>query len=139
MLDFTGWYFVLILNFLALVFILNIILFKPFLKLFKERDNSIGGALNAAKDMDKKREENLSMMQHELREARNKSKEIFESMRREGLNKQKEMLEEANHKARGLIERAREELRSEVERARQKLRADVDKFSDEIVNKLVGI
>ncbi len=139
MLDFTAWYFVLILNFLALVFILNIILFKPFLKLFKERDDSIGGALNAAKDMDKKREENLAMMQQELREARNKSKEIFESMRREGLNKQKEMLEEANHKARGLVERAREELRSEVERARQKLRADVDKFSDEIVNKLVGI
>ena len=139
MLDFTAWYFVLILNFLLLVFILNIILFKPFLKLFKERDDSIGGALNAARDMDKKREENLAMMQQELREARNKSKEIFESMRREGLNKQKEMLEEANHKARGLVERAREELRSEVERARQKLRADVDKFSDEIVNKLVGI
>ena len=78
-------------------------------------------------------------LQQELREARNKAKDIFESMRREGLNKQKEMLEEANQKARGLIEKAREELKSEVERARQKLRADVDKFSDEIVKKLVGI
>jgi len=139
MLDFTGWFFFLVVNFLLLVFILNIILFKPFLKLFKERDDSIGGALNAARDMDKKREENLAMMQQELREARNKSKDIFESMRKEGLNKQKEMLEEASQKARGLIERAREELKSEVERARQKLRADVDKFSDEIVKKLVGI
>jgi F-type H+-transporting ATPase subunit b len=139
MLDFNVSYIYLILNFLILIFILNLILFKPLLKLFKKREESTGGALNAAKEMDKNREERLAMMQHELRDARNRAKEIFESERKEGLNRQKEMLEEANLKARSLIEKAREELRSEIGRARQKLRADVDKFSDEIVKKLVGI
>jgi F-type H+-transporting ATPase subunit b len=139
MLNFDVSYIYLTLTFLILIFLLNLILFKPLLELFKKREESTGGALNAAKEMDRNREEKLAMMQQELRNARNKAKELFETERKEGLNRQKDMLEEANQKARSLIEKAREELRSELGRARQKLRADVDKFSDEIVKKLVGI
>jgi F-type H+-transporting ATPase subunit b len=131
------WFIILVLNFLVLIYILNVILYRPLMKIFKERDNSTKGSLEAAREMDKKREEGISEMNRELKEARRKAGEIFENMRKEGLNNQKEMLEGANGDAQNLIEKARVELKTEAENARRKLHADIDAFSDEIVKKLV--
>jgi F-type H+-transporting ATPase subunit b len=138
MLELNKWFFVLLLNFLVLIYILNLILFKPFLKLFKERDHSIKGSLDAAREMEKKKEEAVAAMNRELKEARSKANEIFESVRKEGLHRQKEILESANKRAQDLILTAKGELHAESENARQKLRSDVEKFSEEIVKKLVG-
>lgn len=131
------WLIVLIFNFLGLIYVLNILLFKPLLKVFKERDEAVKGSLDAAKDMNLKKEEGISRMHREIAEARSKAKEAFEAMRNEGVNMQKGHLSEAEEKASGMLQKAREELRAEVVKARQALKADVDKFSDEIVRKLV--
>lgn len=139
MLELNKWFFVLLINFLILLFILNIILFKPILKILKEREASVKDHLNAAKEMEQKREEAITKMNQELLEARVKAKEIFEGIRKEGLEKQRVIIEDANRQALELIEKAKGEIRIEAEKARKKLRADVDKFSDEIVRKLVGV
>jgi F-type H+-transporting ATPase subunit b len=138
MLELNYWFFVLLLNFLVLIYVLNIILFKPLVNLFTEREGSIKGSLDAAKEMNQRKEEAIAAMDRELKEARNKSNEIFESLRKEGMSRQKEILEGANKQAHDFIERAKAELKSEAEKGRQKLRSDVEKFSDEIVKKLVG-
>jgi F-type H+-transporting ATPase subunit b len=138
MLEFNKWFFVLVLNFLVLLYVLNIILFKPMLRLFTERENAIKGSLEAAKEMNQRKEDAVAAMKRELKEAVIRSNEIFETMRKQGLERQKEILEGANKHAHDLIEKARGELRAEAGNARQKLRADVEKFSDEIVKKLVG-
>jgi len=139
MLEFNKWFFVLLLNFLVLIYVLNLILFKPLLRLFNERDDSVKGALNAAKEMAKKKEEAIALMNRELHDAQNRAKGVHEGMRKEGLDKQKEIMEDANRQASELIEKARMELKTESSHARQKLRPDVEKFSDEIVKKLVGV
>lgn len=132
------WFFILLLNFLGLVYILNIILFRPLIKLFTDRENAIKGSLDAAKEMNRKKEEAIAAMDRELKDARNKSNEIFEKLRKEGMSRQKEILEGAGKHAHDFIEQAKAELKGEAEKARQRLRADVEKFSDEIVKKLVG-
>jgi len=131
------WFIVLLVNFLVLVFVLNIILFKPLLRIFKEREESVKGSLDAAKEMDRKKEEGLERMNKELSETRQKAKDIFEKLREEGLNKQKALLSDAEGQASAMLQRAREELKSEAEKARVSLKADAEKFSDEIVRKLV--
>ncbi|MEW6215108.1 MAG: ATP synthase F0 subunit B [Nitrospirota bacterium] len=139
MLEFNIWFFVLAANFLILLFILNVILFKPLLKLFKEREDTVKGSLDAAKDMNNRREEGIARLNRELADARNRSKEIFEALKAEGLQKQKEVLSAAAAEGSKMLEGARTELRVEAEKARKALRADVDKFSDEIVRKLVKV
>ena len=138
MLELNKWFFVLLLNFLVLLYVLNIILFKPLLKLFAERDNSIRGALEVAREMTQRREDAAAAMDRELKETVRRSNEIFEAMRKQGLERQKQILEEANRHAHDHIARAKGELKGETEKARQRLRGDVEKFSDEIVKKLVG-
>ncbi|HAM49579.1 MAG TPA: hypothetical protein DCP92_02355 [Nitrospiraceae bacterium] len=139
MLELNVWFFVLLINFLVLIFILNGILFQPMLRLFQKRDDSIKGSLKMAKEMDVRKEEALLLMSRELQQARNRAKELFESMRKEGMSRQKEMLSAANEQAHDLIEKAKDELKTEAETARKTLRDDVEKFSDEIVKKLVGV
>jgi F-type H+-transporting ATPase subunit b len=139
MLEFNNWFFVLFLNFIILLFILNAILFKPLLQIFKEREDSVKGDLDAAKDMREKSEEGIARLNRELAESRGKAKQIFETLKAEGLNKQREVLSATEAEAVATLEKARTEIKADAEKARQSLRADVDKFSDEIVRKLVQV
>jgi F-type H+-transporting ATPase subunit b len=139
MLELNWTFIVMLINFLVLLFILNSILLQPLLKLFKERDDTVKGDLDAARDMSTKREESITRLNRELSDARSKAKETFEVLRTEGVQKQKEVLSAAESEAVSIIEKAKAEIRADAEKARQALRADVDKFSDEIVRKLVKV
>lgn len=139
MLEFNQWFFVLLINFLVLLFVLNAILFKPLAKIFKEREAATTGAIDEAKSLMLKKDDAIQKMNAELISAKNKAKEIFDSLREAGVEKQKEMLTKAEAEAVELIEKARKELQAEAEKARAALRTDIEKFSDEIVNKLVKV
>lgn len=139
MLELNNWFFVLLLNFLVLLYLLNIILFKPLLRLFTEREGTINNSLNAARDLEKKKDEALLQMNRELKDAHKKAREIFETMRVQGIERQRELLEAASSEASGLIYNSRTDLKKEAGRVRQQLRADAEKFSDEIVRKLISI
>jgi F-type H+-transporting ATPase subunit b len=132
------WLLVLTANFLGLMYILNIILFRPLLKVFQERENTIKGSIDAAKEMNSRKEEGIERMNKEISDARGKAKEVFESNRNAGLEVQKKLLSDAEATAAGMLQKAREELRTEGEKARKSLKADIEKFSDEIVRKLVN-
>ena len=132
------WLLVLTANFLGLMYILNIILFRPLLKVFQERENTIKGSIDAAKEMNSRKEEGIERMNKEISDARGKAKEVFEGNRNAGLEVQKKLLADAEATAAGMLQKAREELRSEGEKARKSLKADIEKFSDEIVRKLVN-
>ena len=133
------WLIVLAINFIVLIFLLNAILFKPLMKIFKEREDTVKGNLDAAKNMGTQREEGITRLNRELAESRTKSKELFEGLKTEGMSKQKEVLSAAEAEAVSTLDKAKAEIKAEAEKARQALRADVDKFSDEIVRKLVKV
>jgi F-type H+-transporting ATPase subunit b len=137
MLNIDWTFIVSLINFLVLLFLLNVILFKPLLKIFKEREDSVKGDLEAARNMTDKREESIASLNRELAESRSKAKEIFESLKNEAVTKQKEVHTAAEAEAASILEKARAEIRAEADKARKALSADVDKFSDEIVRKLV--
>ncbi len=139
MLEFTQWYFVLVVNFIVLYLILSSLLFKPLAKLFKERENATKGAFEDAKSMSLKKEEVVSKMNVELQDTRKKAKELFNASRDAGVSHQMEVLRKAEEESLAILEKARQELRVETEKARLILRADVDKFSEDIVRKLVKV
>jgi len=139
MLNFDKTFLYLVINFFLLLIILNYILFKPLLKILKERDDTVKGSLDAAKQMNTRREETIAGLNRELAEARSKAKVVFETLRTEGLQKQKEVLSGAEAEATAALDKAKSDIRAEVEKARTALRTQIDKFSDEIVRKLVKV
>jgi F-type H+-transporting ATPase subunit b len=133
------WFFVLAVNFFVLLFVLNAILFKPLMKIFKEREDTVKSNLDATRDMKDKSEEGIATLNRELAESRSRAKEIFDALKNEGLSRQREVLSATEADAVATLDRAKAEIRAEAEKARQALRADVDRFSDEIVRKLVKV
>lgn len=139
MLEFNQWFFVLLANFVILVFVLKKVLFDPLAKVAGERDKATKGALDEAKAMIARKDEAVTKMNAELGAARQQAKATASALREAGLTKQKETLSGAEAAAVQQIEAARKEIQSETEKARVALRADVERFADEIVRKLVRV
>ncbi|RJQ13516.1 MAG: hypothetical protein C4560_14100 [Nitrospiraceae bacterium] len=137
MLELNKWFFVQLANFLLLLVLLNIILIKPLLRLFGERDKGINGALNSAKSMDKEKNDLMGQINAKLSEGRAKARTVFEELSREGMETQKQALASAQDSAADMNRKAKEELEAAMEKARASLKSDVEAFSRQIVEKLV--
>lgn len=139
MLELNKWFFVQLANFLVLLILLNIIIFKPLLQLFKERDNRTKGFLDEAKRMDEEKERILSEVDKRITAANEEAKKIREWLRNEGVSANKEILEQAHLEALRISEEAKRDLESEVKKARERLRSDVESFANKIVEKLIRV
>lgn len=138
MLELNKWFFVQLANFLLLLIVLNIILFKPMLRLFQEREKNTTGFLNDAKAMDKEKDEAFSKIDSKLADARNRAKEIFEKFSTEGIETQKIAVDSAKNEAVEINRKSKEEIEAATDKARAALKADIKDFSRKIVEKLVG-
>jgi F-type H+-transporting ATPase subunit b len=139
MLELNKWFFVLLGNFLILLYLLNIILFKPLIQLFLERKNAIDGSLKTAEELKLRKDELFQLLHRDLGNARDRAKEKFKALRGEGLQRQKDILAETHEKALAMIDDAQKALKQEASKVRERLSAEVEKYSEEIVNKLVKV
>lgn len=138
MLELNKWFFVQLANFLLLLFVLNIILFRPMLRLFQEREEHTTGFLNDAKVMDKEKDEVLSQIDSKLAGARDRAKAVFEKFSTEGIEIQKLAVDSAQNEAVEINRKSKEEIETATDKARAALKADIQNFSQRIVEKLVG-
>ncbi len=139
MIDINKMFILQLANFLLLMWLLNILLFKPLLKLFKERDFRINGSLDSAKSMDGEKDAIFQQIDTKLSEARSTSKTIFEDLKKEGLAIQKESVEAAQKGASEISRKAKEDLETETNKAKESLRKNIEVFSKKIVEKMVGV
>ncbi|MBI5665068.1 MAG: ATP synthase F0 subunit B [Nitrospirae bacterium] len=138
MLDVNAWFFAQLANFILLLIILNSLLYKPFLRLFKERDENTKGALEKAKALDREKDGLLAQIEAKLTEARGKARTSFESLSKEGADVQRSALEAAQNEAVEINRKAKADLEAATEKARASLKSDVETFAKQIVEKLVG-
>ncbi|MCI0469423.1 MAG: hypothetical protein L0Y62_05085 [Nitrospirae bacterium] len=139
MLEFNQWFFVLLANFLILLFALNALLFKPLAKIFKEREAATKGALDEARLLTSKKDEAVAAMNADLAAARNRAKDVFEALKGEGLANQKANFAKAESEAGQMIDNAKRDLQAAAEKARAALKADIEILSDEIKGRLVKV
>jgi len=114
-----------IINFLVLVTILRIFLYKPIIGMLDTRKNEIQDkyqqADEARNDALKMKEEYLKEMQNAKREAQ----EIITKASKLGEDTKEEIIAEARESAAKLSKKAQEEIRLEKERAKAELRDEV--------------
>jgi len=131
------WFLTQMGSFLVFLYLMHIILYKPFLKTITERDELVKTALDAAKAADEKRKKLLETIDQEMADVRRQAKELIADARSRGAEEQRKRLEAAQTEAAGIAEQAAAELRSATEAARQKLKADVDVLANAIAERLV--
>lgn len=138
MINFEWWFFVQLFNFLALLIFLYFFLFKPVLSLLRERSERISASLEEARNLQKKSEEAMAELGREIAAAKEKARNLFQGIQKEGFDKQRGILEKAREKAVEIIEKAKGELREDTEKARVLLRKETDRLSLEIAKKVLG-
>ena len=124
--------------FIALIFPLNALLFRPIFAALDAREQKIAGTRARAEKLNAEAREVLERYQGSVRTAR----EAADQQRREELLTAKsaagEQLSGARADAEGEIERARGEIARELASARASLRAEADELAREATSRILG-
>src|SRR5437870_13294725 len=124
-------------NFLILLFILQRLLYKPFLAKMEERTQAIQKSLDAAQaaraEAARQQEENETR----LRAAHAEAAAIRAQALKEAAEEQKRLVDAARAESQRLIDGARAQLEADVRRARDELRREVAELATAVAEKLV--
>jgi len=125
-------------NFLFLLIILNVILYRPIRGILRKRraemetlESGIESFEDRAEDLSEDLEENLVV-------AKREGLELKESIRHLGIKEEKGLVEEATNAAGDKISQAREEMERKLAEVRRTLEDELSIFSRELAQKLLG-
>ncbi|WP_321491688.1 ATPase [uncultured Desulfobacter sp.] len=125
-------------NFLVLLFLLNLVLYKPIRNVILERKTKVGtlssGFEKASADLEKQKDE----YKEGLRQARGeglKKKEVFIE---EASAQEKEIITRINQKAQANFAQIKAQVAEETEQARKALEAEVEVYAKAIGEKILG-
>jgi F-type H+-transporting ATPase subunit b len=136
--DIDGTFFIMGGMYLALVFILNPLLFKPWLMAQARRKEAIEGSVVKAKALRGDADAMAGEYDQRLADARDRAATLRSKARREEEAVQAKKLADARATASDELSRTRERLATEADQARQALGARVDELADQISQKILG-
>lgn len=125
-------------NFLLLVILLNIFLYRPIRRIIAQRGEEVGSLEHAIREYQEKAEENEKGIQEHTVQARKEGFLVKESLKTEGLEKEKGILQESSSTVEGKISKARSEIDEQLEDVRKILDEQVAVFSKELAEKILG-
>lgn len=126
-----------IIGFFFLLIVLNRFLYNPVLRILKERDEKIGGAIKKAAETEKEVEKGLLSYEKRIKEAAVKGHEERNRIRQEGLNREKELLEAARVEAARELASMRGELSKSKDSALASLKEESGTISLNIAEKIL--
>ena len=134
-----NWSFLLqMANFIFLIWVLNLILYKPLRNVLKQRKEKITGLEQSIESFQKDVGDKQEAFNAGLRSARVKGLEQKENLLAEAAGEEKKIIAQINDKAQAELSQVREQITKDVEVARQSLLKEVDGFAQAIGEKILG-
>lgn len=124
-------------NFVLLVAVLTVILWKPMLKFLDERMQKIKESLKLAEDNTRRAEEMKAEHDEIIKLARKKANELVDTAMATASNESRDIIAHAREQAHATIESAREEIEMEAERIKRDLRRDVAEMTVSLSGKIL--
>ena len=134
--DYTLW--VQMANFLILMFILNLLLYKPILGIIDKRKKQLQDTEEEIKRLNQSVEERMAAYEEKLRQAKMDAVEKKQEIIKEGAERAKSIIDAAKGEIPGMMENFHGEMNREVDEARRTLTNQSKKISVEIAEKLLG-
>ncbi len=114
-----------IVNFLILLWLLNRFLYKPILKLFKDRSSKIEDGIKTAENLKKQAAEAEERHKQYLDEARKEAHRIIEQATKLGDEEKKKIIEMANEEARKIVDKTMQEINAEKQNIMSEIKKEV--------------
>jgi len=138
MLNIDGTLLLQIVNFLVLLFILNLILFRPIRRVLAQREEEMNSRQKTIDDYQEQAEKNEKGIEEGVVQARKEGYTEKEALKTQGLEGEREILQEAGGGVEQKLNAAKKEIESKIAVARETLEGQVANFSDELAQKILG-
>lgn len=127
-----------IINFILLVWLMNVVLYKPIRDVLVQRKEKVSGleqAISSSRNGAKEREDAFNSG---IREARAKGVAIKDAILDEASSEERRILDEINKKAQVNLAEVRGKIAGDVAAVRKNLQKEIDAFANEIGEKILG-
>lgn len=138
MLEINPSLFVQIINFLLLLFLLNILLFRPIRNVLTKRREKMDGFQESIEELSAKAEESEKGLTDGMLEARREGHSERETFKNEGRAEERGILQEAGGSVEEKISTARKEMDKKMAEVRRNLEDQTAAFSKELAEKILG-
>ncbi|MBW1850571.1 MAG: hypothetical protein JRJ15_03910 [Deltaproteobacteria bacterium] len=130
--------FIQIVNFLVLLFLLNIFLYKPIRGILAKRHEEESSLEKSIENYQTRADENEKGIEEGKVQARKEGAQEKEAFRGQGLEKEQGILQEASSAAEEKIGSARKDLEAKIAGVRESLEHQIAVFSNELAEKILG-
>jgi len=127
-----------IVNFLFLIFMMNMLLFKPIRKMLLERKSRISGLEEGIEDTQNKAVSQDEAFSTGLKDARGKGLKQKETLLQEASDEEKAIIGKINDKAQADLAEVRAQIVKDADAVKATLIKEVDNFADIISEKILG-
>lgn len=127
-----------IINFLVLIFVLNIVCYKPIRKILLERKAKMEGLAGGIESATRESEEKDRSFSEGLREARVKGQKEKETLMQAAGEEERVIVGKIMDKAREDMDAVKAQIAKETEGVKAALEKEVDSFADAITQKILG-
>ena len=125
-------------NFLILLFLLNIFLYKPIRRIMSQRQEEVDSLQKMIEDYENGSEENEKGIEENIVQARKQGFGEKENLRSQGQKEEQGILEKANAKVEEKMGKNKEEIESRMAAVRKALQDQTAVFSTELAEKILG-
>lgn len=127
-----------IINFLILIWILNLILYKPIRKILNQRKEKVSGLEQNIAALDQEATQQDNAYDQGIREARSKAKKEKETMMEAAGAEEKAILAKINAQAQADLAEVKNKIAKDVEKVGSALQNQVNDFAADITQKILG-
>jgi F-type H+-transporting ATPase subunit b len=127
-----------IVNFLFLLFILNIILYRPIRKILSQRREEMLSFEGMISEFEEKSNESGKALEKNEVGARKEGLKEKEALKGAGSEQEKAMIKDATSQASEKVDQARDEITRSLVSAQQSLEKELAFFSKELAEKILG-
>lgn len=125
-------------NFLILIFVLNMVLYKPIRNILSQRKEKMQGLEKGAEQTAQQAEEKNQAYSAGIREARAKGQKEKEAMMQAATDEENAIVAKINAKAKEDLSAVKAKIAEETDAVRNSLEKEVDAFADAITQKILG-
>jgi F-type H+-transporting ATPase subunit b len=125
-------------NFILLIFLLNIVCYKPIRNILKERKKKIQGYEESIHALQDDAAQSEQSFQQNISEAKGKGFQEKEALKLAAQEEEKRLIDQINEKARADLEAVRAKIAKDAEDARGRLKGEIATFSEAIAEKILG-
>jgi F-type H+-transporting ATPase subunit b len=138
MVDLNSTIFVQMIGFLVLLFMLNIILYKPILKVIRQRRQVIDDLIAKANELKSNAFENENNYQQKLKKSETEAKQQYNEIIKEASSEKEKRLAEESAKARTIIEEQKKDIFESLDKEIEATKQHSVELSNKIYEQLVG-